>query len=501
MRPQPLTRAEQSAWRATTTHAELLDFLAVLDGWDDPRWRLTDFGRSVEGRSLPLVILSRDGVATPQQARATGRPVILLLCGIHPGEVEGKEAALMLLRDWLGGLDRDALDAMTLVVVPLFNPDGNDRIHPDNRKLELRHLMGQLGPEAGVGTRANAMGINLNRDYLRQDAPESRLLSSRVVQAWQPDLTIDCHATNGSVHRFALTYDTPHTVHSGARAPMDWVRQGLLPAVTQRLKARTGLDTFFYGNFLADEGKSGEGWTTYTHHPRFGSNYRGLTGRADLLLETYSYLPFEERVRTTYEFVRESLAYAAEQSNGLLAAVAAGRTPPETVAVRYALEAEDAPARILSREPRRLDGAPAELLVPHLARWVGTEVVDRPWAYTVPPELVTRLAGHGLRLRRLEADLEATVETARVEAVRPLESRNILEASASGEVELLAAYETRAARLPAGSWLLETEQPLGALATYLCELRSDDGVVQCGWLPLPQVGEAFAIGRVLGVVG
>ena len=154
MRPQPLTHAEQSAWRATTTHAALLDFLAVLDGWDDPRWRLTDFGQSVEGRSLPLVVLSRDGVTTPRQARAAGRPVVLLLCGIHPGEVEGKEAALMLLRDWLGGLDREVLEALTLVVVPLFNPDGNDRIHPDNRKLELRHLMGQLGPEEGVGTRA-----------------------------------------------------------------------------------------------------------------------------------------------------------------------------------------------------------------------------------------------------------------------------------------------------------------------------------------------------------
>lgn len=496
MPASPLTRAERSGWRATTTHAELLDFLAALDGRGDPRWRLTDFGRSVEGRSLPLVVLSRDGIATPEQARAASRPVVLLLCGIHPGEVEGKEAALMLLRDWLGGQDRAVLDALTLLVVPLFNPDGNDRIHPDNRKLELRHLMGQLGPEEGVGTRANAQGINLNRDYLRQDAPESRLLSTRVFQAWQPHLTIDCHATNGSVHRYALTYDTPHTVESGPKAPMDWVRLGLLPAVTAGLKARTGLDTFFYGNFLADEGKSGEGWATYTHHPRFGSNYRGLTGRADLLLETYSYLPFADRVHTTYAFVRESLAYAAAQAEGLLAAVEAGQTPPQTVAVRYRLDAEEAPARILTRTPRRLDGAPTEVTVPHLARWVGAETVRRPWAYAVPPALVTRLAGHGLRLRCLQADMDATVETAQVEAVQGLESRNILEASAAGEVELLGTYDSRPTRLPAGTWLLETDQALGALATYLCELRSDDGVVQCGWLPVPGVGEEFGIRRV-----
>jgi hypothetical protein len=102
-----------------------------------------------------------------------------------------------------------------LVVVPLFNPDGNDRISPENRKLEIEKFSGQLGPASGVGTRVNAAGVNLNRDYMRQQAPEMRLLQQRVAQRWDAHLTIDCHATNGSIHRFALTYDIPHTVASG----------------------------------------------------------------------------------------------------------------------------------------------------------------------------------------------------------------------------------------------------------------------------------------------
>src|SRR6185503_13155230 len=102
----------------------------------------------------------------------------------------------------LDGSDPGLLDKLVLLLVPLFNPDGNDRIDPANRRLDVARFEGQDGPASGVGTRVNASGINLNRDYLRQDAAEMRLLSRNVWQRWQPHLTIDCHSTNGSVHRF-----------------------------------------------------------------------------------------------------------------------------------------------------------------------------------------------------------------------------------------------------------------------------------------------------------
>jgi len=140
---------------------------------------------------------------------------VLVINGIHAGEVEGKEASLMLMRDLLDGTHAELISKLTLVIVPLFNPDGNDAIDPANRKLDLPKLEGQIGP-AKVGTRVNKSGINLNRDYMRQAASEMRLLQARVVQVWEPELTIDCHATNGSVHRFAMTYDIPQPSRAGA---------------------------------------------------------------------------------------------------------------------------------------------------------------------------------------------------------------------------------------------------------------------------------------------
>jgi hypothetical protein len=493
--PAPQTRAETTGYRETSRHADVMRFIAELQARGAPRLAVVSFGSSPEGRDMPLLILSAQGLRTPEQARRAELPVVLVINGIHAGEVEGKEASLMLARDLLAGPLGGLLEHMVLLIVPLFNPDGNDRIDPANRRLDLDHFEGQLGPDSGVGTRVNAAGINLNRDYLRQEALEMRLLQANVCRAWQPHLTIDCHATNGSVHRFALTYDTPHTVESGRREPIEFMREQLLPPVTQRLKARTGLDTFFYGNFVADEGGAGEGWLTYTHHPRFGSNYRGLTNRLDLLLETYAYISFAERVFTTYEFVVETLRFSAERGHDMIGVVERSQVPPRRIAVRYRLEAFDTPVEILTREPRTLDGRPTSVTIPHLARFVGAEVVDRPWAYAVPPAVADHLRLHGLAVEQLAQDKAADVEVALVESIAGAGSRRILEAS-SGERALLASYRDARRTLPAGSALVRTEQPLGAIAVYLCEAASDDGLVACGVIREPAPGDEFPVWRV-----
>jgi hypothetical protein len=493
----PLTRAEATNYGETSRHADVMRFIADLAARGDARLVVTSFGTSPEGRELPLLILSAQGEQTPEEARRLELPVVLVINGIHAGEVEGKEASLMLARDLLAGPEGALLEQLTLLIVPLFNPDGNDRIDPANRRLNLAHFEGQLGPESGVGTRVNAAGINLNRDYIKQEALEMRLLQTHVCQAWRPHLTVDCHATNGSVHRFAMTYDIPHTLASGRQEPILFMREQLLPPVTRRLKDRTGLDSFYYGNFIADEGGQGEGWMTYTHHPRFGSNYRGLTNRLDLLLETYSYLSFPERVFTTYEFVRETLRFTAERGRDMVEVVESSQIPPQRIAVRYQLEAFDAPVEILTREPRALDGKPISVTIPHFAKFVGAEIVERPWAYAVPVAVAQHLRQHGLVVQQLEQDRGATVEVAMIEGVMGEGSRKILEAASSGERELLAEYRRESRRLPRGTAIVKTEQPLGAIAVYLCEARSDDGIVACGLVPEPSQGEEFPVWRVL----
>ncbi len=500
----PLTRAEASRYEETSRHADVMAFVAALAARGDARLHLASFGTSPQGRDLPLLVASARGARTPEEARRLRLPIVLVVNGIHAGEVEGKEAGLMLLRDLLDGPEGDLLAAMTLVVVPLFNPDGNDAIDPGNRRLELPKLTGQLGPDSGVGTRVNAGKINLNRDYMRQQAEEMRLLQTRVCQPWAADLTIDNHATNGSVHRYAMTCDVPHTVESGRSEPIEWVRRQLIPALTAGLRKNHGLDAGWYGNFVEDEralaatgaadpaARVGEGWMTYPHHPRFGANYRGLTSRMDLLFECYSYLPFEERVRTTYASMLETFRFLAGRGDEVLRIIGASRTPRERVAVRYRLETFPDPIEVLTRTPRTLEGAPTSVRLPHLARFVGSVVVDRPAAYVVPAPLAAHLRRHGLAVA--SADAEVEVEIATVTDLRTEGGRAILEAAQVGEA--VVSWSRARRTPPAGAGLVRTDQPLGAIAVYLCEPESDDGAVENGLLPAPRVGEEFPVWRV-----
>lgn len=404
----------------------------------------------------------------------------------------------MLARDLLLGAHGDILSHMTLLLVPLFNADGNDRIDPANRKLDIAHFTGQLGPESGVGTRVNAAGVNLNRDYMKQEAQEMRLLQTRVMHPWNPHLVVDCHATNGSIHRYALTYDIPHTLLSGRPEPIEYMREQLLPAVTAAVKQADGLDTFYYGNFLRDEGGQGSGWITYTHHPRFGGNYRGLTNRLDLLLETYAYLDFYDRVHTTYAFLRETLAYVAAHGEEIVELLAGCEMPPDEIAVRYGLEAfPDREVEILTREPYTLDGEPVAVKVPYIGRFVGEHVVLRPLAYAVPGDIARRLEGHGLVVERPPVSLMLDAEIGTVTASGSSAGREILEADASPFVE--AEYERGKRELPDGWALVRTEQQRGAVAVYLCEAGSDDGMLACGWIQAPEVGSQFPAWRVLAV--
>jgi len=498
----PQTRAEATSYEETSLHAHVMEFLAGLAARSDPRLHLSSFGTSPGGRDMPLCVLSAHGVRTPSESRQRRLPVVLVINGIHAGEVEGKEASLMLMRDLLDGRYGDLLGELTLVVVPLFNPDGNDAVDPANRRLDLPKLHGQIGPER-VGTRVNASGINLNRDYLRQAALEMRLLQSRVVQNWQPDLTIDCHATNGSVHRYAMTYDVPHTVATGREEPIAYMRTKMMPQVTAALAREHQLLAGWYGNFVEDERSLDaqrdadpsvpvtEGWMTYTHHPRFGSNYRGLTGRLDLLLECYSYLPFADRVKTTYACLLEALRYTAAHPGEIQEVVSASQKPRDRMAIRYRLDAFDAPIEIPTRTPRTPDGAPSSVTVRHFGKFVGTSVVDRPPAYVVDAAVAAHLERHGLVVEPAPASLDAEVAT--VVEVAAEGGRKILESAAVGDLRV--EWRRASRKVPAGHRLVRTDQPLAAIAVYLCEPESDDGAVENGLVAAPAVSSEFPIWR------
>ena len=186
------TRPERTNWTETSSHADVLGFLDSLRlrGAD---LQVGELGKSPEGKTIPYVLASRPLVTDPAAAHRSGKPVVLIQANIHAGEVEGKEAAQMLLRDLTLGPLKPLLDSVILIVVPIYNSDGNDHWAAGEVNRP-----GQNGP-AVVGMRANGQGLDLNRDYVKAEAPETRA-SLAMFAAWDPDVFVDLHTTDGSYH-------------------------------------------------------------------------------------------------------------------------------------------------------------------------------------------------------------------------------------------------------------------------------------------------------------
>lgn len=469
--PALLTVAETSGFRATSRHADVLAVLDRLAAGSDRAVRGT-LGASFEGREIPLLIIADPPVSSAREARASGKLVLFAFGNIHAGEVCGKEALLMWARQLLaaepGPLERDVLGGAVVVLAPIYNCDGNEKIAKDNRP-------GQAGPEEGMGRRENGQGLDLNRDYMKLETPEAQA-HVRFLTEWDPDVVIDTHTTNGSVHRYTLTYDTAlnPTAHP---APIAYVRERLLPEATHRLAARTGYRTFFYGNF--DEAETV--WATYSSQPRFGCAYRGLRHHLAILTEAYSYASFAERVRSTFEFVRECAAIAARDRDLIRAlrrtardeTITCGRDGAGPLGFRHAYAADAGQAHVLSALD---DGTPATFAVRHFAGFQPAISIARPCAYLIPPGLepvLDKLRQHGVEVEKVAAKARVTVEVHRVLGIA--RSRRPFQ----GHREVTLTVEPRQDQVGIGpGWSrVSLAQPLGTLAAYLLESQSDDGLV------------------------
>lgn len=472
-----LTVAERTGFRATARHLEVVGLSERL-AKASPRVRLAELGRSGEGRSLPLLIVADPPVASAAQARASGKLVVLLVGNIHAGEVDGKEALPILVREIARAPDHPILKHLILAVAPIYNADGNERVARTNRP-------GQVGPEEGMGQRTNAQGLDLNRDFMKLEAPETRALV-RFLNEWDPHLFIDTHTTNGSDHRYTITYDGPKNPAGDPRL-IAYARDTLLPEAGAALAKASGYRSFFYGNFEGGHAR----WASFPASPRFGTTYLGLRNRLSVLSEAYSYAPFRDRVLATRDFCRALLEFAAghrDEIRALLddarrATSEAGRAPSGRVAIRSKARALPGKATVLGfseREERgRSVGAaePKDYACDVEIDFAPTLEVARPFAYLIPPDranVVDVLRAHGIQVEAMKdaatLSLEGETITAFDRVRRPFEGHEMIDA--------VASRTTRLARLvPPGTLVVRTAQPLGTLAVYLLEPRSDDGLV------------------------
>jgi hypothetical protein len=522
--PFPLTKAELTSCKETSTHAEVLDFLRVLSTRTD-KVRIESIGASAEGRDIAGIIVSPAKVFTPEAADRKGLIKILVIANIHAGEVEGKEACQMLARDLTLGSAPAWLKKCVLVFIPDYNPDGNDRIDKKNRTLDLAKLDGQVGPEGGVGTRYTGAGINLNRDYMKQEAVESIHLS-KAFGRWKPHLTIDCHTTDGSIHGYDLTWDTSHTVESGPRGPILYARDTMLPEIGRRLFRDRKIRTFFYGNYR-DQDDPSKGWETYSPMPRYGSHYRGLTGRMDVLLEAYSYIPFDRRIVAMYATLLELLRYASENARTIMKIVERaeaetihkGRMPSpfDLVGINYGVTHPGPDSQVTMTYPahafpdpvviegwdratlksRRIEnGKRTKYKALFYGRFSPTRLVRRPFAYVVPDAVVPRLQNHNIRVERTTRPLTARVERYLVLDVKMTHSPDVGTHTLLERV-LWTRTETASQTLPAGAAIVPMAQPLAHVAMYLLEPESDDGFARWDLMGTEfKPGSEYPVGRI-----
>jgi hypothetical protein len=519
------SRAEQTNYEETSRYEDVIRFIGELQKRTD-KLRVESFGKTEEGRDLPLMIFADPPIAQPREARASGKPVIFIQANIHAGEVEGKEAMLHISRRIATGDLRSLLNNLIILIAPIYNADGNE-------KISLNERTAQNGPIGGVGTRENAKGYDLNRDYMKLETPEANALAG-LFNRWDPHLTVDLHTTNGSYHGYHLTYAPTLNPNADARL-IAFERNKMLPAVARATLKTHKFRTYYYGNFATKErmnreiipfeaqrsGREAQPadkpetkiWRTFDHRPRFGNNYCGLRNRLTILSEAYSYLDFKGRVAVTGAFVEEIFKYSALHAGEIVTLIKAvdddaslgrlGRQGQQgqqrqqrQQGVAFELKPLDKPVDILVGEVEKVKNPRSGKMMtamienkftptsmPDYGLFAATKSLSLPQAYLFRNEagmkiVITKLHAHGVGVEELSEPLTTEVESFVIDDVK--KAARAFQGHA--EVKLKGRLQKETVQFPTGSILVRTSQPSASLIFYLLEAESDDGFVNWNFL-------------------
>ncbi|ASY46175.1 carboxypeptidase [Sphingobium xenophagum] len=472
-----ITPAERVNFVDTPDYAATRAWLERLVASAPQLLSIESFGKTAQGRDLYFVRASKGG---------GGKPVLLVQAGIHSGEIDGKDAGMMLLRDIAHRGKHGLLDKVDLVFVPIFNADGHERASPWNRP-------NQRGPRS-MGWRTTAQNLNLNRDYLKADAPEMQAMIA-LINRLDPTLYLDLHVTDGIDHQYDVAYAFSGWRGYYAKSPAigRWLDTRLRPAMDAALK-RAGHTPGYYVSAV-DNRNPDKGISHDPDTPRYSTGYGDYRHVPTILIETLSLRPYRQRVLGTYVFVEEALRLAGNEGARLRAAIDADRAErPADLVVKwkplkdpiYTVDflgiAHDRYRSAASgREEIRWLGRPITQKIPVFGE-EPDQSVRLPKAWWVPataPEVIERLKLHGIRFETIDAP-----RTIELDMVRIAEPK--LGAPIEGRVPLMAGGFTHGRRsetFPAGSVRVPSDQPLGLLAAALLEPESADGVLAWNFFP------------------
>ena len=483
------TVAERSGFVKTGRYDEVIALCDAFAARHPDAVRCRTFGTTPEGRPMKLLVVSQTGAFTPAEARAQGLPVTLIQGGIHAGEIDGKDAGFLALRDLLDGkVAADVLERQVLLFVPVFNVDGHERFKAWNRP-------NQRGPEE-MGWRTTAQNLNLNRDYAKADAPEMRAMLA-LYGEWDPLAYIDLHVTDGAKfeHDISIMVEPVHAGDEALREAGLTLRDGVIA----HLAEQGSLPLPFYPSFVEYDNPA-SGFTDGVAPPRFSHGYPMLRNRLGMLVETHSWRTYPERVRATYHTIVASLQLLADHGHDWRASAdaaddratrLAGREVPLDYKATDRVRTIDFRGYAYTRTPSEVSGAsmtrydedtPQVWQVPLRDELVPDKVATVPaGGYLVPAAHADAVAAlldvHALRYVRLAAPLrQAPVEVFRATstefAAQPLEGRQRL------DVDGEWAPDTR--DVHAGALFVPSAQPGIRLAVALLEPRAPDSLVAWG---------------------
>ena len=480
------TRPERTRYEETSRYQDVIDFIEALK-MDGKTMKLTWLGYTSQGKHLPMIVYGDVPDAKQETIRKSGKLVVYIQGNIHAGEVEGKEAMLELLRELKEGKHSEWRRRCVLLIVPIFNADGNDMISLYNRPW-------QNGPIAGMGQRANGQGFDLNRDHMKLESPED-LSFVKMLNEYDPHITIDLHTTDGSFHGYHITYSFAlnPVVDSGID---DFTRNVFFPKVEQKMKAQKWR-THRYGDFLEKTPAGKPGFYFWATEPRFNSNYVGLRNRLAVLSETYSYISFQQRIAATKALVVNILDVANGNSIAIKEVIAKADELSKSIShidslgVRAEVIESD-PAQEILLAAVKEERNPYSNEIMYLmnedslrkivtSEFYGTRATKKakvPVRYVIPDslnEVVMLLREHGIVLERLKETTTMHVERFAIKENKQAER----EFQKHKMRTLEGSYESQDQSISAGSYIVEMNQPLSRLIFYLLEPESDDGVV--GW--------------------
>jgi Predicted carboxypeptidase len=446
--------------------------------------RIEEFGVSPEGRPIYAVIASKDG-ATFDPAK----PVLMIQAGIHPGEIDGKDAGMMLLRDVAHYGKAHLLDEVNLILIPILSVDGHERASAYSRP-------NQRGPRV-QGWRNTATNQNLNRDYMKLDQAEMRAVRGLIVK-YRPDLYVDVHVTDGMDYQYDVTFGFNGENGAFTRSPASsaWLNDVFKPAMYGALEDRGHIPGELVFGVDGDDPKAG--LSDGGLGERFSNGWGAAAHVPTILIENHSLKPYDQRVLGTYVFIEAALRILAEDGGDLRAAIRSDETlRPAEIPANF--EPDPTPQRTVAFKGIRYETYRSEASGRDEIRWLGepdpelwqvpffgsrpTLTLTRPEAYWVPAhraDLIERLAIHGVRMERIEAPRTVSVDMLRL--VDPTTATRTNEGHVANAVKTVEV-ERRDWTFPVGSVRVPTDQPLGDVVVLLLEPQSSESFFAWGLVP------------------